>query len=179
MIYYPDMNTILYIRLTIDNSNPAIYRDIQVKSQTSLEVMHEIIQATFEWSNLHSHYFKDSTGNIIKDKKGILIGSIITTSGSITYVYDYADSWGVRIEVLEARDIMDENFTPICTDGRRNSPPEESGGIVCYTDTLDMLQLHQNKEWRYPLIAEWLGEDYNPETFNMEAINSRLQNIII
>ena len=77
MIYYPDMNTILYIRLTIDNSNPAIYRDIQVNSQTSLEVMHEIIQATFEWRNLHSHYFKDSAGNIIKEKKGILIVGLI------------------------------------------------------------------------------------------------------
>jgi len=179
MIYCPDMITILDIRLTIDNSNPPIYRDIRANSQTSLEVMHEIIQATFEWSNVHSHYFKDSNGNIVKEKEGISIGSIIPANGSITYVYDYADSWGVRIEVLEARSTKGENFAPLCLDGRRNSPPEESGGIVCYTDTLDMLQRHRDKEWRYPLIAEWLGEDYNPETFNMVAINSRLQNIFL
>jgi hypothetical protein len=36
--------------------------------------------------------------------------------------------------------------------------------MVGYEDALDLLSHHNNNARRkYPLIAEWYGEDYNPE----------------
>ncbi|HOJ58538.1 MAG TPA: plasmid pRiA4b ORF-3 family protein, partial [Bacillota bacterium] len=67
----------------------------------------------------------------------------------------------------------DENIRyPKCTGGRRAAPPENSGGIRGYYALLEAFkdpvsEMHEES-------VEWLGEDFDPEAFDIDEINERL-----
>ncbi|MDI3526055.1 MAG: hypothetical protein PWR03_238 [Tenuifilum sp.] len=164
------------VKLTIVNSRPEIYRVIRVPEGLSLQLFHEVIQATFEWTNVNSHFFKLGD-TIIKNEEEKSINLVKDESSRFYYVYDFADFWTISIDFLAISN--GDNKTPICIEGKRKSPPEDSGGIVNYTEVVELLKRHKEGERKYPLIADWLGEDFDPEEFDCQRINKNLQNLIL
>jgi len=61
---------------------------------------------------------------------------------------------------------------PECTGGARACPPEDCGGIGGFYDLLEAIRNPQHP--RHEEILKWLGEDYDPEEFSIEAINQVL-----
>ncbi len=64
---------------------------------------------------------------------------------------------------------------PVCLDGKRACPPEDCGGIWGYTDLLQTIQNPDSEE--YEEMLEWLGGEFDPEAFDLEAINEALKGI--
>lgn len=173
------MSKILEIKATIIGSKPNIYRVIRLNGDTNLQIVHEIMQAVFNWGNVHMHYFRSNTGDFLKNEEQTMLADTLTINTPIVYVYDYGDAWAINLELISTIDSK-ERIRPICTDGKRQSPPEDCGGIVGYDDALDLLAHHNSNALRkYPLIAEWYGEDYDPEFFDINSANSRLANIVL
>lgn len=173
------MSRIFEIKTTIIGSTPPIYRVIKLNGDTNLQILHEILQAVFNWGNVHLHYFSDLSGNIIKGEEQTLLCDVLAEKKAIVYVYDYGDSWTINVELLN-NDSQNSRIRPICTSGERQSPPEDCGGMVGYEDALDLLKHHNTNTFRkYPLIAEWYGEDYDPEYFDINIANNRLANIVL
>ncbi|MGE0077582.1 MAG: plasmid pRiA4b ORF-3 family protein [Bacteroidales bacterium] len=173
------MPSIFDVTATIQSSNPPIYRTIKLNGDISLQIIHEIMQATFNWGNVHLHYFRHDDGNIIKDEEQTLLMDVLKSEHPIVYVYDYGDSWTINLELKNIEN-QGARIRPNCIDGKRQSPPEDCGGMVGYEDALDLLAHHNKNALRkYPLIAEWYGEDYNPEFFDIDLVNSRLANVVL
>ncbi len=173
------MSKILDVKATIIGSKPNIYRTIRLNGDTNLQIVHEIMQAVFNWGNVHMHYFRSKTGEIIKNEEQTVLANMLTANTPIVYVYDYGDAWTINLELISAIEGQ-ERIRPICNDGKRQSPPEDCGGIIGYDDALDLLAHHNSNALRkYPLIAEWYGEDYDPEFFDINSANSRLANIVL
>lgn len=173
------MSKILEIKATIIGSRPNIYRTIRLNGDTNLQIVHEIMQAVFNWGNVHMHYFRSNTGEIIKNEEQTILANTLIPNNPIVYVYDYGDAWTINLELINTIEGK-ERIRPICTDGKRQSPPEDCGGIIGYDDALDLLAHHNSNALRkYPLIAEWYGEDYDPEFFDINSANSRLANIVL
>ena len=67
--------------------------------------------------------------------------------------------------------------TPRVLKGKRACPPEDCGGIWGYSRILDILDKKEDKirlsEEEQDLL-DWLGGDYDPEHFDLEAHNRRL-----
>jgi hypothetical protein len=61
----------------------------------------------------------------------------------------------------------------MCIDGRRKSPPEDSGGIVGYQMAIELLEKNDPRDVIF--LYDWYGKNYNPEDFNINEINSRLE----
>ena len=61
---------------------------------------------------------------------------------------------------------------PVCLEGAQACPPEDCGGVPGYYDALEALKRASTPERRS--LREWLG-NYNPEHFDLQAINRRLQ----
>ncbi len=179
ILYLRNMSKILEIKATIIGSKPNIYRTIRLNGDTNLQIVHEIMQAVFNWGNVHMHYFRGNAGEIIKNEEQAILANTLTANTPIVYVYDYGDAWTINLELINAIEGK-ERIRPICTDGKRQSPPEDCGGIIGYDDALDLLAHHNSNALRkYPLIAEWYGEDYDPEFFDINSANSRLANIVL
>jgi hypothetical protein len=62
---------------------------------------------------------------------------------------------------------------PVCIAGENACPPEDCGGIYGYYDVLAAVKdpKHpEHKEW-----LEWLGGKFDPEKFDLAAVNTTLK----
>jgi hypothetical protein len=91
----------------------------------------------------------------------------------INYEYDFGDGWEHIIKLEKILTPNDKLQTPQCIAGKRNCPPEDCGGIWGYSDMLEILKQPEHKE--YESYIEWLGDDFDPEYFNKDAINEMLK----
>ena len=89
------------------------------------------------------------------------------------YIYDYGDSWEHTIKIENIYEPKEGSIAPICIDGARNCPPEDCGSIYGYEDILKAIKKPTTKASKE--LLEWLGDDYDPEEFNIDEINKRLQ----
>lgn len=90
----------------------------------------------------------------------------------IIYEYDFGDGWEHEI-ILEKILPADKTFkNPLCTDGKMSCPPEDCGGVWGYAAMLDILSQPDREE--YENYLEWLGEEFDPEHFDINLINKKL-----
>ena len=85
------------------------------------------------------------------------------------YTYDFGDSWEHSIVLEKCFPAAPGIPYPVCTDGRLRCSPEDCGGIRGFYNLLDALRdrtHQQHEELRY-----WVGADYDPEEFSIEAVN--------
>ena len=62
---------------------------------------------------------------------------------------------------------------------KNSCPPEDCGGIHGYYRLLDTIKNPEDKEDdrydHYEEVIEWLGDDFDPNYFNVEEVNQALE----
>jgi len=175
-------NQIYQLTITLTGSDPKIWRTILVHEETLLVDLHRIIQTTMGWTNSHLHMFKAKKNEYAPEEFGIeeaknsreipLHKILNKVNQHINYEYDFGDSWEHDI-VLDK--IMEEsnNHIPCCIDGKMQCPPEDCGGIWGYPNLLKIIADPKHKD--YKEMKAWLGKNFQPEYFNIPAINKLLK----
>jgi hypothetical protein len=140
------------------------------------------------WENYHLHQFiKDGTFYTIKMKDDFLwdemknvdykkhkVSDLLKSEkDTIIYEYDFGDSWEHEITLEKIIPDDPSDPLPMCIGGKMNGPPEDCGGVWGYSDLLKILSDPKNEQ-RDGLL-EWLGGDFNPEHFDLTAVNRRLK----
>jgi hypothetical protein len=74
--------------------------------------------------------------------------------------------------VGEADSCRPRHYLSLCTDGKLACPPEDCGGIPGFYDLLDALD-DPNHE-RHEELSDWIGDDFDPQTFSVDSVNQRL-----
>ncbi len=178
---------IYQIQIALRRFKPKIWRRILVTENLSLSDFHKIIQTSMGWTNSHLHHFiKDRTyyspkmaeddfwddGYNVDYKKMIISDIMKSVKEKVIYEYDFGDSWEHDI-ILENILPFDSKLKyPLCTKGKMSCPPEDCGGIWGYADMLEVLKNPKHKE--YKELKEWIGEDYDPEYFDINEVNELL-----
>jgi hypothetical protein len=88
----------------------------------------------------------------------------------ILYQYDFGDSWN-HVIVVEKILTDAETSVPMCIDGPRACPPEDSGGAWGYAEKVQALANPDDDETEE--LRDWLGE-FDPERFEKDAVNQEL-----
>jgi hypothetical protein len=139
------------IKVTLLDTKPPIWRRILVAGASTLDQLHESIQAAFGWWNFHLHEFEvegtrygipdpDSDyGPPTQDERRTRLDTIANPGSSFHYTYDFGDSWEHKIVVEKVLDASSVTTVPACIDGRRACPPEDCGGTWGYRDLLAIL----------------------------------------
>jgi hypothetical protein len=144
------------------------------------------------WDNDHLHQFiidkqvysdPDFELNEFGDMPGVrnesktLLTNVAPRAGKVlVYEYDFGDSWTHRIKVekiLKQEPAIGSAVT--CIDGARACPPEDCGGVWGYEDMLEALK--DPKHAGHESALDWLGEDFDPEAFDLEATNKALRQV--
>ena len=172
---------IYQIRVTLLRTAPPIWRRLLVSSDITLAELHDLLQLAMGWTNSHMHEFQfrgqcygstDPEGGLAEgiDERKVRLNQLLVRVGAkIVYTYDFGDSWEHAV-VLEKCLLVDPNMNyPACTAGRGACPPEDCGGVGGFYNLLEALQNPRHPE--YQELLEWVGGDYNPEKFSIEAIN--------
>jgi hypothetical protein len=172
------------LKITINDIAPSIWRLIEVPESFSLNKLHHIIQLSFGWTNSHLYRFGDwknkigdpilwDDGETIWDKK-VKIKDVLRNPGdTLKYEYDMGDSWKHKVILKKIEKVG--STVARCIDGKRAAPPEDCGGVGGYLELIHHLR-HPEQDG-YLELLEWLGDDYDPEEFNLVSVNEELRRL--
>lgn len=177
---------IYQIKVTIEGSEPPIWRRIQVPSSISLNKLHKILQKVMGWETCHLHEFivgrehfgepHPEYGFEMKDDKKTRLSEVASRTGDrFTYVYDFGDGWRQELKV-ERIDLPEPGTVyPILLGGECACPPEDCGGIGGYAGFLEAIRNPDHEE--HERMLEWIGGSFDPEVLDLDEINRRLKRI--
>jgi hypothetical protein len=176
---------IYQIKITLCDSFPPIWRQFHVKSDVSLAKLHGVIQCVMGWTDSHLRQFtivgneygmldEDGDNGDLLDERRFTLGELIS-SGRFQYQYDFGDEWE---HVLEIEQVLPRDASiryPVCTAGERACPPEDVGGISGYKEFLKAIKDPRHRDHKH--YREWIGGDFDPEEFDMNAVNRLLRTL--
>ena len=179
-------NLIYQLKITLHRSKPPIWRRLLVPDSVALDKLHTIIQVTMGWTNSHLHQFiiegsyysipsPDDWEPMIDERRYRLNQIASFEKYKFTYEYDFGDSWEHEIVVEKILPFDPKVKYPICIKGKRACPPEDIGGAWGYDEFLEIMKDPAHDE--YDSYIEWLGDEFDPEEFDIEEINQVLQRI--
>jgi hypothetical protein len=163
----PDPASIV-LRIELNGVTVPVWRRVAVPSNTTLDVVHRMIQGAMGWSDEHMYVFETGEHTIIDPRSdsgephadGERLVSIATEVGAtFTYVYDFGDEWTHTVTVEEIRPGGPQN-TFVLLDGGGACPPEDVGGAAGYQGLLDALADPSGPD--HDDAVELLGEDFDP-----------------
>lgn len=174
---------IYQLRISLHWLEPSIWRRVQVPGDITLKTLHHVIQSLFRWEDYHLHEFSIGDRRYgmadrvqdpeMKDEAGAQLTQVIPDVGeTFTYTYDFGDYWEHTIEVEEMLDPDGETKYPVCLDGEYAGPPEDCGGPPGFADL--MMAINDPEHPEHEDMLEWVGEDYDPEAFDLEQMNEQM-----
>lgn len=174
---------IYQLEITLQHIKPPVWRRVQVAGKTRLDALHDIIQDVMGWEDCHLHQF--SIGNRrygipdpdfpsdIRPEHTVTLEQATKEGDTLIYEYDFGDSWLHKIKVEKILPAEKGKRYPVCLAGKRACPPEDCGGTWGYQHMLEVLNDPGDEE--HAEIVEWLGENFDPEAFDLDEINKALR----
>ena len=179
------------LKVTLLESDPMIWRRLRVPGTTTLKRLDRIIQEAMGWTNSHLHVFTaggapysapSSEWEVeMHDETRVRLADIAREEGeAFVYEYDLGDGWRHQVLVEEIVFQKDGFKDPLCTDGERACPPEDSGGLGGYYEKLEVLRnpTHEEHEDTRIWMESMAGvSPFDPEAFDVVAANRRIRSL--
>jgi hypothetical protein len=157
----PREETLIYrVRVDLEDASPPIWRRLDLRSDLTLDAVHQVLQAAFGWTDSHLHRFAlgDSVFDLNAElflcpwdveegedegvpAKDVKLDETLAEPGDVLrYCYDYGDSWDLTIKLERVLGPADHQVAAaLCVDGRRAAPPEDCGGLRTAEDLAEVL----------------------------------------
>lgn len=179
--------TIYQLKVTLKYIRPPIWRRLLVPRDMTLDALHDVLQTAFGWTDSHLHQFVVGDeyygvphpdyldlGPPMKDECQARLRYVIGgRARKLVYEYDFGDGWEHEI-IVEKKLVPEAGVAyPRCSAGRRACPPEDCGGPWGYGALLEAVADPEHSE--HEEKSEWLGDDFDAEAFDLEAVNARLE----
>jgi len=173
-----DESQVYQIKITLSGSEPAIWRRFLIEPNANLFELHQAIQNIMGWTNSHMHQYRK--GKIFyskldeEDENKFKIFQVFDKlKAKLAYEYDMGDGWEHILVLEKILPREDKIKYPICLEGAMACPPEDCGGIYGYYNLLEIIKNPDHEE--HEDMMEWMGDDFDPEEFNLDAINQDLK----
>lgn len=170
-------------KITLKGIRPPIWRRIEVPENFTFYQFHRAIQSAMGWLDYHAHAFRFkqpgfrwpleiADAEILPDQldenKEVISRHFNMETRRAEYVYDWGDTWKHTIELEKILPAEEGVAYPRCVKGRRACPPEDCGGVFGYFRLLDILSDPSHPE--HETMKEWVGEEYDPNQFDPDAV---------
>jgi len=183
--------TIARLHIALADTDPLIWRRVEVPVEASLKMLHDIIQGAMGWLDCHLWEFKaDDKRYGLPDPgwaddslfaaRNIKLKSLLDRGISqLTYTYDMGDNWEHIVTVETAEAGHPDTGYPRYVDGERRVPLEDIGGPPGFEDFLDAIA--KPKSRGHKDAVEWhrgcYGEDFVPDQINERVAKLRIGEI--
>lgn len=167
-------------------TNPLVWRRIQVPGDYSFWDLHVAIQDAMGWQDYHLHEFRlvdPQNGKV--ERLGIpdrdfpderpcapdwqvpvsryFNWESVGEAPAVSYVYDFGDDWHHLVTLEEVLPGGSRRL-PRCVAGSRACPPEDCGGVHGFEALLEAIANPRHPE--HAQLVEWSGGAYNPNAFD-------------
>jgi hypothetical protein len=192
----PDETRALTVNVSLRDTEPSVWRRLVVPGDTTLDDLHDVLQAAMGWSDSHLHRFFLGTspgspylvtawdreeGDDGTPEDAVRLDQLLRSVGDATlYEYDFGDGWDHELR-LEATAPLPADARARCTDGEGACPPEDVGGVAGYADVADWVRGGRSADdvppafESYEHANDWLADDWHPDTFDVAETDLRLQ----
>lgn len=181
------MSDVVRLKIALVDTEPSIWRQVDVPASASLKDMHSIIQAAMGWQNCHLHQFhvgKQTINGPGFDDPGfsgersisaarVQLGELIARKVKrFAYVYDMGDSWEHELRIEKVLPAEPQTTYPRFVDGAGRCPPEDIRGLPGFYNFLEALEdpAHPDHED----LVDWYGGSFDPSDLDEPAIKKRL-----
>jgi hypothetical protein len=174
--------TIYQLKVTLHDSKPPIWRRIEVADTTTLAKLHNILQIIMGWTDSHLHqfvvnhqFYSDPTfelDDVANEQRISLQRLALQPKMRFGYEYDFGDYWQHDILVEKEFPPEPDTLYPRCVKGKLACPPEDCGGIWGYYQLLEAIHNPQHPD--HQDMLEWLGDNFDPDAFDLASINRQL-----
>lgn len=156
---------VLDVRVQLIETDPLIWRRLELLGSLSLDRVHEALQTAFGWQDVHLHRFtgghpftplKPVNGEYpdppqwmprqwceeptdLAEEDCTLEQLLSRGGGTAFYEYDFGDSWLHRLDLESRRPAGDDSPPALLVDGARHGPLEDCGGFPGYEVLLGAL----------------------------------------
>jgi hypothetical protein len=156
---------VLDVRVVLVDSEPEIWRQLELRGSLTLVTVHRILQVAFGWKDARLHRFTESDplallrpidGEFpdalqwlpaewceeptdLAEEDCSLHQLLMKGSGTAFYEYDVGGSWLHRIELVSRRPAGEYTPPARLSGGARRGPLEDSGGLLGYGNFTDPL----------------------------------------
>ena len=175
------------LRIELKDSNPPIWRVVEVPTSITLKVLHDIVQVTMGWLDYHLWELVidgQSYGLPMDEDWGTaprkvasrtrLREVISPATTRIDYTYDFGDNWEHSLIVSDVRRGQPDTAYPRFIAGERDCPPEDCGGIPGFYEMLEAKTDPNPPD--HAEITEWL-DGYDPHELEVFPIQVALGRI--
>jgi hypothetical protein len=142
--------TIHTVKASLHGAKPPVWRRLELPSDLTLDVLHDVMQAAFAWHGYHLHQFETACGAFGRpdddgdwgfeeagDESAVALAQVAAgEKAKIAYVYDFGDDWRHDIVVEKITPALPGVAYPRCTGGRGWAPEEDSGGIWAHNEAV-------------------------------------------
>ena len=174
--------SIVSVKVTLVGTKPPVWRRLLMLDTMTLADLHCAIQAAMGWEDSHLHVFhidgrdygdRRTVDNVADENRITLISIVKSGVSRFAYTYDFGDSWEHVLVIEKAQPTAPGQAYPVCVGGKRACPPEDFGGHLGYQQLLEVLADPDHPD--YAEQREWIGEDLNPEAFDINFANTLLK----
>ena len=190
------------LRVALDDTDPAVWRRVDVPSDLSLDRMHHVVQAAMGWGDYHLHAFlvgpddRDpdvaafvtdldvEEGEDAEDgihERDVRLDEVLAEPGQrLFYEYDFGDGWEHTL-TLEA--VLPPGPAG-CSAGERACPPEDCGGIPGYAEILAIAAGERVGERGYGVFESrehyenWMPDGWTPDGVDLSAADEAVAAVV-
>lgn len=174
----PAHNVIAQIKIKLLGvSKPPVWRRVQLRADTPLDQLHEIIQAALGWQNCHLHVFSfgeeefgDPDPDLeldFNDESQVTLDELADIGTRFRYTYDFGDDWEHEILLENLLDADPDTRYPVLIAAKGACPPEDCGGHFGYANLREILADPSHDE--HQQMLDWLGLQ-NANAFDPTAV---------
>jgi hypothetical protein len=181
------VNEICTLRIELCDSDPLIWRQVEVPTSITLKVLHDIVQAAMGWFDQHLWEFRlgerrfglpldEDWGTEPRTEAAkVRLRQVLTQPRTeMIYLYDFGDDWEHRLILTNIRQGEPGTNYPRYIAGEGNAPPEDCGGIPGFHEMLAIAADPGHPQ--HDEISEWL-DDYDPKIIDELQIKIALGRI--
>ncbi len=180
--------TAYQLKITLLDTKPPVWRRILVDPATTLDELHDYIQAAMGWWNCHLYEF-----TIARSRYGVpdpdwdiglpmqhahrfALSKLAAVGDSFRYTYDFGDGWEHKVTVEKSVARTAAMTVPACVGGRRACPPEDCGGPWGYRELLSIVgdPSHPEHAERMAWLDGWEWDVSDPDAFDPEGFDDHL-----
>ena len=183
--------TVARLRIALADTDPLIWRRVDVPVDANLKMLHDVIQGAMGWLDYHLWEFEaddkryglpdpDWEDDSLFAAKNIKLKTLLDRSvRELLYTYDMGDNWEHVVTVEAVEDGEPGTKYPRYVDGERRAPPEDVGGTPGFEAFLDAIAKPRSRDHKE--AVQWhrgcYGEDFVPDKINELVTKLRIGDI--
>lgn len=155
------------IRISLFDSQPEIWRRVDMPLDGSLKMMHDVIQSAMGWRDYHLWEFEagdkryglpdpEWPDDRLFAAKNIKLKTLIDRGiREFLYTYDMGDNWEHLVVVEAVGEPQPDLAYPCYVEGQRRAPPEDVGGAAGLEAFLEAIadpghpEHHDKIDWHF------------------------------